>query len=94
MDLALDCVNATLYWCTSLSVELAHLNGRGHRTLQRLRPYSARYILGLTLDLKGGDLFWVLMQADRFLLYSSKLGDFVSPPRFVVDFSTVNPVGR
>ena len=57
-DLAIDSVNAYMYWTTAQSVECARLNGLEYFEYTRKADFSGEVIAGLTLDLDGGAVYW------------------------------------
>ncbi|NXX10980.1 ROS1 kinase, partial [Podargus strigoides] len=65
-DLIVDSVNGYLYWATMYSVESARLNGEEYLTLQEQLQFSGKQVVGLTLDLTNGFLYW-LVQDDLCL---------------------------
>ena len=69
-DLALDSVEGYVYWTTSTTVEVVRLDGALHRVLYRVEEVSGKYVLGLTLDLDAGNLYWMVKTAgQRAALY-------------------------
>uniref|UniRef100_W5NKM5 Tyrosine-protein kinase receptor n=1 Tax=Lepisosteus oculatus TaxID=7918 RepID=W5NKM5_LEPOC len=65
-DLAVDSVNAFIYWTTAHSVESSRLDGKNHLIFQELPPFSGKQATGLTTDLAEGHIYW-LVQEDSFL---------------------------
>ncbi|NXC72157.1 ROS1 kinase, partial [Anhinga anhinga] len=59
-DLAVDSVNGYLYWATMYSVESARLNGEEYLMLQEQLQFSGKQVVGLTLDLTYGFLYWLV----------------------------------
>lgn len=72
-DLALDTAEARMYWTTSSTVETAHLDGQGHRILQKLPSFSGQYILGLATDTRGRLLFWMVKDLNKLTIFQMKL---------------------
>ncbi|NWU98975.1 ROS1 kinase, partial [Upupa epops] len=59
-DLVVDSVNGYLYWATMYSVESARLNGEQYLMLQEQPHFSGKQVVGLTLDLTYGFLYWLV----------------------------------
>ncbi|XP_073432046.1 proto-oncogene tyrosine-protein kinase ROS isoform X2 [Dendrobates tinctorius] len=59
-DLAVDSVNAFLYWSTGYSVESSRLNGQDHVIIQTLTFFSSSQVVALTLDLIDGQIYWLV----------------------------------
>ncbi|KFQ79243.1 Proto-oncogene tyrosine-protein kinase ROS, partial [Phaethon lepturus] len=72
-DLAVDSVNGYLYWATTYSVESARLNGEEYLTLQEQLQFSGKQVVGLTLDLTYGFLYWLVQDGLCLNLYRVSL---------------------
>lgn len=72
-DLVLDTAEARMYWTTSSTVETAHLDGQGHRILQKLPSFSGQYILGLATDIRGRLLLWMTKDLNKLTIFKMKL---------------------
>ncbi|NXX41808.1 ROS1 kinase, partial [Tricholaema leucomelas] len=72
-DLAVDSVSGYLYWATMYSVESARLNGEEHLVLQEQLQFSGRQVVGLTLDLTCGFLYWLVQDSLCLNLYRISL---------------------
>ncbi|KAM3932703.1 proto-oncogene tyrosine-protein kinase ROS [Leptodactylus fuscus] len=59
-DLAVDSVNAFLYWTTGYTVESSRLNGQDHVVIQNLSLLSNSQVVTLTLNLKDGHIYWLV----------------------------------
>ncbi|XP_014819892.1 PREDICTED: proto-oncogene tyrosine-protein kinase ROS [Calidris pugnax] len=62
-DLVVDSVNGYLYWATMYSVESARLNGEEYLMLQEQLQFSGKQVVGLTLDLTYGFLYWLVQDS-------------------------------
>ncbi|NWS95224.1 ROS1 kinase, partial [Mionectes macconnelli] len=62
-DLVVDSVNGCLYWATVYSVESARLNGEEYLMLQEQLQFSGKQVVGLTLDLTQGFLYWLVQDS-------------------------------
>ncbi|NWS52624.1 ROS1 kinase, partial [Chunga burmeisteri] len=62
-DLVVDSVNGYLYWATTNSVESARLNGEEYLMLQEQLQFSGKQVVGLTLDLTYGFLYWLVQDS-------------------------------
>ncbi|NXP12967.1 ROS1 kinase, partial [Thinocorus orbignyianus] len=62
-DLIVDSVNGYLYWATMYSVESARLNGEEYLMLQEQLLFSGKQVVGLTLDLTYGFLYWFVQDS-------------------------------
>ncbi|XP_075453845.1 proto-oncogene tyrosine-protein kinase ROS isoform X2 [Ascaphus truei] len=72
-DLAVDSINAFLYWSTDYTVESSRLNGQSHLTLQSLKLFSSTQVVALTVDLKYGLLYWLVKDELNINMYSAAL---------------------
>ncbi|NXP70849.1 ROS1 kinase, partial [Ramphastos sulfuratus] len=72
-DLAVDSVSGYLYWATMYSVESARLNGEEYLVLQEQPQFSGRQVVGLTLDLTYGFLYWLVQDSLCLNLYRVSL---------------------
>ena len=83
-DLAIDSVNAYMYWTTSQSLECARLNGQDYFEYQRTADFSGERIAGLTLDLDEGVVYWFVLSfvdgAQQLALYKAAMAGY----RYVV----------
>ncbi|PKU45078.1 proto-oncogene tyrosine-protein kinase ros [Limosa lapponica baueri] len=62
-DLVVDSVNGYLYWATMYSVESARLNGAEYLMLEEQLQFSGKQVVGLTLDLTYGFLYWLVQDS-------------------------------
>ncbi|NXH73549.1 ROS1 kinase, partial [Hydrobates tethys] len=72
-DLVVDSVNGYLYWATMHSVESARLNGEEYLMLQEQLQFSGKQVVGLTLDLTYGFLYWLVQDSLHLNLYRVSL---------------------
>ncbi|NXL43142.1 ROS1 kinase, partial [Podilymbus podiceps] len=72
-DLVVDSVNGYLYWATTYSVESARLNGEEYLMLQEQLQFSGKEVVGLTLDLTYGFLYWLVQDSLYLNLYRVSL---------------------
>ncbi|XP_027754903.1 proto-oncogene tyrosine-protein kinase ROS isoform X1 [Empidonax traillii] len=72
-DLVVDSVNGYLYWATMYSVESTRLNGEEHLILQEQLQFSGKQVVGLTLDLTQGFLYWLVQDSLCLNLYRASL---------------------
>ncbi|XP_063245936.1 proto-oncogene tyrosine-protein kinase ROS isoform X3 [Prinia subflava] len=72
-DLVVDSVNGYLYWATMYSVEITRLNGEEYRTLQEQLHFSGKQVVGVTLDLTYGFLYWLVQDSLYLNLYRASL---------------------
>ncbi|XP_075353451.1 proto-oncogene tyrosine-protein kinase ROS [Mycteria americana] len=72
-DLVVDSVNGYLYWATTYSVESARLNGEEYLMLQEQLQFSGKQVVGLTLDLTYGFLYWLVQDSLCLNLYRISL---------------------
>ncbi|NWX43370.1 ROS1 kinase, partial [Steatornis caripensis] len=72
-DLVVDSVNGYLYWATMFSVESARLNGEEYHMLQEQLQFSGKQVVGLTLDLTHGFLYWLVQDSLCLNLYRVSL---------------------
>ncbi|NXP53439.1 ROS1 kinase, partial [Heliornis fulica] len=72
-DLVVDSVNGYLYWATIYSVESARLNGEEYLLLQEQPQFSGKQVVGLTLDLTCGFLYWLVEDSLCLNLYKVSL---------------------
>ncbi|NXG50631.1 ROS1 kinase, partial [Psilopogon haemacephalus] len=72
-DLVVDSVSGYLYWATVYSVESARLNGEEYLVLQEQLQFSGRQVVGLTLDLTHGFLYWLVQDSLCLNLYRVSL---------------------
>ncbi|KAJ7406712.1 proto-oncogene tyrosine-protein kinase ROS isoform X2 [Willisornis vidua] len=72
-DLVVDSVNGYLYWATMYSVESTRLNGEEYLVLQEHLQFSDKQVVGLTLDLTYGFLYWLVEDSLCLNLYRASL---------------------
>ncbi|NWR90991.1 ROS1 kinase, partial [Furnarius figulus] len=72
-DLVVDSVNGYLYWATMYSVESTRLNGEEYLMLQEYLQFSGKQVVGLTLDLTHGFLYWLVQGSLSLNLYRASL---------------------
>ncbi|KAM6126888.1 LOW QUALITY PROTEIN: proto-oncogene tyrosine-protein kinase ROS [Pterocles gutturalis] len=72
-DLVVDSVNGYWYWATMCSVESARLNGERYLMLQEQLEFSGKQVVGLTLDLTYGSLYWLVQDSLCLSLYRVSL---------------------
>ncbi|XP_063185801.1 proto-oncogene tyrosine-protein kinase ROS isoform X1 [Chroicocephalus ridibundus] len=72
-DLVVDSVNGYLYWATMYSVESARLNGEEYLMFQQQLQFSGKQVVGLTLDLTYGFLYWLVQDSLCLNLYRISL---------------------
>uniref|UniRef100_A0A8C0V1M2 Tyrosine-protein kinase receptor n=1 Tax=Cyanistes caeruleus TaxID=156563 RepID=A0A8C0V1M2_CYACU len=85
-DLVVDSVNGYLYWATMYSVETTRLNGEEYLMLQEQLQFSDKYLMlqeqlqfsdkqvvGVTLDLTYGFLYWLVQDSLCLNLYRAPL---------------------
>eukprot|EP00079_Xenopus_tropicalis_P035726 XP_017949497.1 PREDICTED: proto-oncogene tyrosine-protein kinase ROS [Xenopus tropicalis] len=72
-DMAVDSVNAFLYWTTDFTVDSSRLNGQNYKLIQNLTLFSNKQVVALTLDLKFADLYWIVKDGLKLNLYKSGL---------------------
>ncbi|KAM9240253.1 proto-oncogene tyrosine-protein kinase ROS [Leptosomus discolor] len=72
-DLVVDSVNGYLYWATMYSVESTRLNGEEYLMLQEQLQFSGKQVVGLTLDLTYGFLYWLVQDSLWLNLYRVSL---------------------
>ncbi|NXU11988.1 ROS1 kinase, partial [Pardalotus punctatus] len=72
-DLAVDSVNGYLYWATMYSVESTRLNGEEYLMLQEQPQFSGKQVVGVTLDLTYGFLYWLVQDSLCLNLYRAAL---------------------
>ncbi|KFQ24645.1 Proto-oncogene tyrosine-protein kinase ROS, partial [Merops nubicus] len=68
-DLIVDSVNGYLYWATTYSVESTRLNGEEYFMLQEQLQFSGKQMVGLTLDVTYGFLYWLVQDSLYLNLY-------------------------
>ncbi|KFP21242.1 Proto-oncogene tyrosine-protein kinase ROS [Egretta garzetta] len=72
-DLVVDSVNGYLYWATTYTVESTRLNGEEYLMLQEQIQFSGKQVVGLTLDLSYGFLYWLVQDILCLNLYRISL---------------------
>ncbi|NXS31863.1 ROS1 kinase, partial [Pomatostomus ruficeps] len=72
-DLVVDSVNGYLYWATMYSVESTRLNGEEYLMLQEHLHFSGKQVVGVTLDLTYGFLYWLVQDSVCLNLYRASL---------------------
>ncbi|XP_048108390.1 LOW QUALITY PROTEIN: proto-oncogene tyrosine-protein kinase ROS [Alosa alosa] len=71
--LVVDALRAFVYWSSDRSVESARLNGQGRVTIQGLGLLSGQQVVGMTLDLTEGSLFWLVQDGLMLHLHRTDL---------------------
>ncbi|KAM8952993.1 proto-oncogene tyrosine-protein kinase ROS [Pelodytes ibericus] len=87
-DLAVDSLNAFLYWSTSYTVESSSLNGQKHLIIQNLTLFSSTQVVALTLEIKHGLLYWLVKDGLNINMYNTKLREHGSPDNRVTEFAS------
>ncbi|XP_011494388.1 PREDICTED: proto-oncogene tyrosine-protein kinase ROS [Ceratosolen solmsi marchali] len=83
--LLLDCLEATLYWSTSRTVEVARLNGEERRHYRSEDDFDGRHVVGLTLDLDNRFVYWIVGDyTDDYMLYRALTVDMLPPDSNIV----------
>ncbi|NXS19317.1 ROS1 kinase, partial [Mystacornis crossleyi] len=72
-DLVVDSVNGYSYWATMYSVESTRLNGEEYLVLQEQLQFSGKQVVGVTLDLTYGFLYWLVQDSLCLNLYRASL---------------------
>uniref|UniRef100_A0A674GT12 Tyrosine-protein kinase receptor n=1 Tax=Taeniopygia guttata TaxID=59729 RepID=A0A674GT12_TAEGU len=72
-DLVVDSINGYLYWATMYSVESTRLNGEEYFMLQEQLQFSGKQVVGVTLDLTYGFLYWLVQDSLCLNLYRASL---------------------
>ncbi|NXG70179.1 ROS1 kinase, partial [Baryphthengus martii] len=72
-DLVVDSVNGYLYWATTYTVESTRLNGEEYLMLQEQVQFSGKQVVGLTLDVTYGFLYWLVQDSLCLNLYRASL---------------------
>ncbi|XP_040286016.1 proto-oncogene tyrosine-protein kinase ROS [Bufo bufo] len=70
-DLAVDSVSAFLYWTTGYTVESSRLNGQDHVVIQNLTLSSTLQVVALTLNLKDGQIYWLVKNGLHINMYQA-----------------------
>ncbi|XP_063297854.1 proto-oncogene tyrosine-protein kinase ROS [Pelobates fuscus] len=78
-DMAVDSINAFLYWSTSYTLESSKLNGQKHYMIQNLTLFTSTQIVGLTLDITRRHLYWLVKDGLNINLYRAVLREDGSP---------------
>ncbi|XP_072018454.1 proto-oncogene tyrosine-protein kinase ROS-like [Amphiura filiformis] len=96
-DLAIDAVNAYMYWTTAQSLECARLNGQEYFQYASKADFSGEQIAGLTLDLDGGAVYWFELSfvdgTQKLKLYRADMAGYSENPASTVqEIATVNSV--
>ncbi|NXR03151.1 ROS1 kinase, partial [Sagittarius serpentarius] len=86
-DLVVDSVNGYLYWATVYSVESARLNGEEYLMLQEQLQFSGKQVVGLTLDLTCGFLYWLVQDSLCLNLYRASLCKEGCGNAFITEFA-------
>ncbi|XP_050308693.1 proto-oncogene tyrosine-protein kinase ROS isoform X2 [Anthonomus grandis grandis] len=68
-ELRIDSIKGYLYWSREYDVECAHLNGDDKMDYDRLEPFSGKQVMGLTLDLDGHHVYWIVRGSDGSHLF-------------------------
>ncbi|XP_077977455.1 proto-oncogene tyrosine-protein kinase ROS-like [Glandiceps talaboti] len=90
-DMALDSVQAYLYWTTSRTVECARLNGENDFIYQELEKFSGEEITALTLNFDDSLLYWFIHTASGLKLFQAELAhNSVDPITTVEEISFIN----
>uniref|UniRef100_A0A8C5QLE1 receptor protein-tyrosine kinase n=1 Tax=Leptobrachium leishanense TaxID=445787 RepID=A0A8C5QLE1_9ANUR len=72
-DLAVDSVNAFIYWSSSYTVESSKLNGQKHSIIQNLTLFANAQVVALALDFKDQLLYWLGKDGLNINLYHTAL---------------------
>ncbi|XP_010003164.1 PREDICTED: proto-oncogene tyrosine-protein kinase ROS [Chaetura pelagica] len=87
-DLVVDSVNGYLYWTTMYSVESTRLNGEEYLMLQEQLQFSGKQVIGLTLDLTYGFLYWLVQDSLCLNLYRVSLCKEGCGNAIIAEFAT------
>ncbi|XP_037079270.1 proto-oncogene tyrosine-protein kinase ROS-like [Pollicipes pollicipes] len=90
--LRVDALSGVLYWSTGHSVEASYLSGERQRHLFRTGIFSGKQVVGLTLDLTGRRLFWIVRDFSGSSLNMIALLDSLEDDESAADVATVIPL--
>ncbi|KAM4043716.1 proto-oncogene tyrosine-protein kinase ROS [Anomaloglossus baeobatrachus] len=72
-DLAVDSINAFLYWSTGYTVESSRLNGQDHVIIHNLTFSSSSQVVALTLNLIDGQIYWLVKTGLDIHMYHANI---------------------
>ncbi|XP_071997816.1 proto-oncogene tyrosine-protein kinase ROS isoform X2 [Engystomops pustulosus] len=72
-DLTVDSVNAFLYWTTDYTVESSRLNGQNYVVIQNVTLLANTQVVALTLNIKGGDIYWIVRNGLHINMYHANI---------------------
>ncbi|KAM4771019.1 proto-oncogene tyrosine-protein kinase ROS [Rhinophrynus dorsalis] len=87
-DLSVDPINAFLYWSTDYTVESSRLNGQNKLIFQNLTLFSSTQVAALTLDLRFGHLYWLVMDGLKINMYRAILCKDGSTETRITEFAS------
>ncbi|XP_030850010.1 proto-oncogene tyrosine-protein kinase ROS [Strongylocentrotus purpuratus] len=92
-DIAIDSVQAYIYWTSSSSVEGSRLNGESPLVFYEIGDLSLDVVAGLTLDLGGGYVYWFVVSrqgvTEELKLFRARLAGISPDP-----MSTTEEIGE
>ncbi|XP_041462200.1 proto-oncogene tyrosine-protein kinase ROS-like [Lytechinus variegatus] len=92
-DLAIDSVQAYIYWTTRSSVEGSRLNGESTLVFYEISELLLDVVAGLTLDLDGGYVYWFVVSrqnsVEELKLFRAQLAGISPDP-----MSTTEEIGE
>jgi len=72
-ELTIDSLRARIYWSTGHSVECARLNGMERMRYFQTGLYSEFHVMGLTIDVDMGHVYWLVRSNQKAVLYKANL---------------------
>ncbi|XP_056419568.1 proto-oncogene tyrosine-protein kinase ROS [Hyla sarda] len=72
-NLAVDSVNAFLYWTTEYTVESSRLNGQDHMIIHNLTLFSGSQVAAMTLNLNDGKIYWLVKNGMHINMYHTNI---------------------
>ncbi|XP_037919299.1 protein sevenless isoform X2 [Hermetia illucens] len=78
-ELKIDSLHGHIYYSSGNMVEVCQLHGKGRRVYFKIRPFTGKQVMGLTLDLDNERIFWIVRSFERSSLFSAPMANnFIS----------------
>lgn len=94
-NLIIDSLEGNLYWSTSRTVEVVHLNGEDKRQYRSQDNFNAHHVVAMTLDFENRFVYWIVGDyAGDYKLYQALTVDMLPSDKAIaselVSYITLN----
>ncbi|GFT84439.1 proto-oncogene tyrosine-protein kinase ROS [Nephila pilipes] len=79
-EIAVDSMNAYLYWITSNSVERSRLNGMEHFVYMKHALFSGKHVMGLALNFEMKKIYFMVRSYEGSVMYQACMANYKGVP--------------